>query len=139
MATIVVTAAKVGLVNPAKATVKSYIAHEALTAGLPVYIVAGTGKVGIADADDANMLQFRGITLGGAGAGQAVDVLEEGEMYGFTHTTNYDTRLYVTDVAGVIGDTAGSASMVVGRVAPMANKSITKVLHVTVDRITEVA
>lgn len=139
VANIAVTAAQIGLVNPLKAVVKSYIAAEAITAGLPIYIVAANGKAGIADGNAAGKYQFRGISLNAAAAGQAVDVVEKGEIYGFTHTTDYDTRLYVTDAVGVIGDTTGTKTMVVGRVVPLADKALTKVLMVEVDRISEVA
>ena len=85
---IVVTAAKVGIVDPLKSIVKSYIASVAIGAGEAVYIVAATGKVALAGAAASNALsQCRGIALQTVGAGQAVDVLEEGELYGFTLTT----------------------------------------------------
>ena len=106
-ANIAVVAAKVGLVDPVSAIVKSYKAEIAITAGLPVYVTA-TGGLGICDGNAAGMYQFRGISLGAAAIGQMVDVVQEGEIFGFTHTTNYDTRLYVSDTVGVISDTAGT-------------------------------
>ena len=60
MSDITVTAAKVGLVDPLKATVRSYIATETITKGQVVNILT-TGKVGVADANAAGKFQFRGI------------------------------------------------------------------------------
>lgn len=139
MTAIVVTAAQVGLVNPTKAIIKSYLAAEAITAGEAVYIVAASGSVGLADANAAGKYQCRGIALGAAAIGQAVDVCEKGELYGFTLDGNYDTRVYVGDTAGALADTAGTKTMVIGRVSPMADKDQTKVLMVEVDRISEVS
>ena len=138
MTAIVVTAAQVGLVNPLKAIVKSYIAAVAITAGEAVYILT-TGTVGLADANGAGKSQFRGIALGSAAAGQAIDVVEKGEVYGFTLDGDYDTRVYVSNDEGALADSAGTKTMVVGRVSPMADKDLTKVLMVETDRISEVA
>lgn len=130
MAAVTVTAAKVGLVDPLKAKVKSYIAGAALTAGIAVYVDPTTGTVMKADGNAAGKYQFRGITLGAAAAGQAVDVCEEGELYGFTLSGNYDTIIYVGDTAGVLDTGAGTVTIAAGRVVPLADKSKTKVLHV---------
>ena len=83
MAAVTVTAALVGLVDPLKAKVKTYIAAEAITAGQPVFVDTN-GKVQLADANAAGEYQFRGIALKTVGLGSAVDVLQEGEMYGAT-------------------------------------------------------
>lgn len=82
MAAISITAAEIGLVFPESAVVRTYIAAEALTKGQPVYYTAA-GKVGLCDTNDAGKQQFRGIALDAAAAGQAVDVVQEGEVYGF--------------------------------------------------------
>lgn len=124
---ITVTAAKVGLVDPAKAIVKSYIAYEAITKGQGVYIVAASGKAGLADANGSGTLQFRGVAISAAGAGQAVDVCEDGELYGFTLSGNYDAMVYLSNTPGAF-ETIGS--FVCGRVAPLSDKDITKVLRV---------
>jgi len=126
MTTIAVTAAQVGLVDPLKATVKSYIALEAILKGQAVYI-ATTGKVGLADENGSGTLQFRGIALCGGGIGQAIDVVEDGEVYGFTLAGDYDVLVYLSATPGAL-DTAGS--VVVGRIAPMSNAALTKVLRV---------
>ncbi len=131
MADIAVTAAKVGLVDPAKATVRSYIATETITKGQAVYITTA-GKVGVADANDAGKQQFRGIALNGGGAGQAIDVCHEGELYGFTLAGNADSLAYLSNTAGALADAAGTMTVVCGRVVCLADKDLTKVLRVFV-------
>ena len=129
MAAVTVTAALVGLIDPLKAKVKTYIAAVAITAGQPVYINS-SGKVALADANAAGCYQFRGIALKSVGAGSAVDVLQEGEMYGATLSGDYDSLVYVADAVGTLVDAAGTVTIPIGRVAPLADKDLTKVLHV---------
>ena len=133
-ADITVTAAKVGLVDPLKATVKSYIAAATITKGQAVYITTA-GKVNLADDNGSGTLQFRGIALNGGGAGQAIDVCEDGELYGFTLTAvAYDGIAYLSQTAGALYDTAVGHNIVCGRAAPMSDKDLTKVLRVFVRR-----
>ena len=129
MAAVTVTAALVGLVDPLKAKVKTYIAAEAIAAGKPVFVDTN-GKVQLADANAAGEYQFRGIALKSVGLGAAVDVLQEGEMYGATLTGDYDSLVYVADAVGTLDDGVGTVTIPVGRVAPLADKDLTKVLHV---------
>jgi hypothetical protein len=129
MADITVTAAQVGLVDPIKATVKSYIATETITKGQAVYILT-TGKVGLADANASGKKQFRGIALNGGGAGQAIDVLHDGECYGFTLAGNADAMIYLSHTAGALADAAGSTSVVAGRIVCLADSNLSKVLRV---------
>jgi len=56
MTAIVVTAAQIGLVNPLKAIVKSYLAGVAITPGEAVYIIAASGSVGLGIWWRKNML-----------------------------------------------------------------------------------
>ena len=126
MGDITVTAARVGLVDPLKAIVKSYIALEAILKGQAVYIAAATGKVGLADENGAGTLQFRGIALCGGGIGQAIDVVEDGEVYGFTLEGDYDAIIYLSATPGALATTG---SVVCGRIAPMSNAALTKVLR----------
>jgi len=135
MSAITVTAAQVAVIDPLKSIIKSYIAYETITAGAAVYIDPTTGKCGLAE-DASSFLQFRGIALNGGGAGQAIDVLEDGEVYGFTLAGNYDALVYASgSVAGGL-DTAGS--VVCGRIVPMANAERTKVLRVFVLRTAQI-
>ena len=133
---IAFTTARIGLVNPLKAKVKSYIAHEALTAGWAVYYVTASGKAGKATAAAANNLaQFRGIALQSVGAGQAVDVCEEGELYGYTITQDYDAVVYLHDTAGILSTTNGTVHVRVGRIASLTDGStLTKVLSIVTRR-----
>lgn len=134
MTAVSYTAAQIGIVDPQKSRVKSYIAGATITKGQPVYIVPSTGKVDLADANGSGTKQFRGIALNGGGAGQAIDVLEDGEVYGFSLSGNYDSLVYVADSVGTYADAAGTVTVPVGRVVPLSDGSLTKVLRVFVKR-----
>ena len=128
MGDITVTAAQIGLVDPLKSTVKSYLAYETITKGAAVYIDTTTGKVGLADENAGGMLQFRGIALNGGGANQAIDVCEDGELYGFTLAAlAYDAIVYLSANPGLLATTG---SVICARVAPLTDAAITKVLRV---------
>jgi len=133
MGAIAVTAAQVAPVKPLKCDIESYIATEAIAAGQAVYILT-TGKVGVADANSAGKEQFRGIALQSVGAGQAVDVLHKGDVYGFTLSGNADSLAYLSDTAGGLDTSAsGSKTVAAGRVVCLPDSpTFTKVLRVFV-------
>ena len=65
------------------------------------------------------------------GAGQPVDVMVRGHIAGFDFTSQaYDTTLYLSNTAGLLADAAGTVSVVVGRVLPLTDKDLNKVLYV---------
>lgn len=132
MAAVAYTAAQVSPVFPAQMEAYDYIAAETITQGQPVYINT-SGKAGVADANGASPInRFRGIALHKAYAGQAVSILVKGAVYGFTLSgLAYDAPVYVSDTVGTYDDAAGTTSLVVGKVMPLADKDITKVLYVT--------
>lgn len=133
MADLTVTAAQVAAVFPNDARIRSKIAVESLTRGDAVYYTTA-GKAGKADANVAGKQQFRGIALETVGSGQAVDVLEDGEVYGFTLSgVNHDALIYLSDTAGKLADAAGTMTVQVGRVAGLSDADITKTIRVFAD------
>lgn len=132
MADIVVTAANVSPIFPRFAKIFSFIAASTVTAGQPVYQTSA-GKVAAADANAAGLQQMRGIALCGGGAGQAIDVLKEGHVAGYTLSQAYDAQIFLSDTVGVLADAAGTMSVPVGRVVAMSDAALTKVLYVDVD------
>jgi len=131
-ADITVTAAQVGLIDPQKSIVRSYKAAVTITKGQAVYITT-SGTIGLADDDAAGRHQFRGIALGGGGAGQVIDVCEKGDLYGFTLTTvAYDGMVYLSQTAGALYDVSVGNAIVCGRAEALTNKDLTKVLRVFV-------
>lgn len=129
MADLALTAAQIAAVHPHLSEIYSVLATEALTAGQAVYFTTA-GKAGIADANVANAQQCRGIALNAAGVGEPVDVLKRGHVYGFTLSQDHDTPIFLSDTAGALADAAGTLTVPVGIVAPMADKDLTKVLYV---------
>lgn len=133
MANIALTAAQIGAVDPNKATIKSYLAGSTITKGQPM-AQATNGTVDPADASTGGAYlfeQFRGIALNAGGAGQAIDVLEDGEMYGFTVSgKNCGDLLYVSNDVGRIADAGGDETVYVGRVTALTDGSATKIVRI---------
>lgn len=133
MTDIALTAANIGLVDPEKADVKSYIAASAITKGQAVAIDT-TGKVVPADASTggAHLIQFRGIALNAAAAGAACDVCHAGELYGFTVSgLNVGAVLYLSNTAGTLADANGDINVKCGVVSVMADvPTYTKVVRI---------
>ena len=133
MTDIALTAAQIAPVDPDEAQIFDFIAAATITAGQAVYITSA-GKVNLADADGSGTLQFRGIALRGGAAGQAIPVLKRGRVYGFTvSAVAYDAALFISNTAGALGDSAGSTSINAGRVVPLSDSNLTKVVYIEAD------
>lgn len=129
MTDIVSTAAKIAPIFPQKSMIFSYIASEVLSAGNPVYLTSA-GKVAKTDAKDAVKAKFRGVALENVAAGQVVDVLTQGHVAGFdVSALDYDASLYLSDTAGALSSTSGSSTVNVGRVLPLTDNALTKVVY----------
>lgn len=127
MAAIALTAPTSRNISPVRVhqcRINPYIASVAITAGLPVYLVTATGKVAPTSSAANNALAvFLGIALNSVGPGKAVEVLEEGYADGFeVQALAFGAAVYLNDAAGVLGTTAGTVSVVVGRVVPVSDK-----------------
>jgi predicted RecA/RadA family phage recombinase len=136
MAAIALTAAQVGLVDPLNASVKSYIAGATITKG-QVVALATDGTIDPADASSGGGYLFEqvvGVALVGGGAGQAIDVVRKGEVYGFT-VSGMDSGdlVYVSNTAGSLDTAAGDVTVIVGRIAPLADKSATEVISLDIN------
>jgi len=132
MTDIVVTAAQVAMLDPIKCITRSYLAGVAITKGQAVYIYTD-GTVKLCDANGSGTYQFRGIALNTVGIGQAVEVLHEGEVGGFTVAgMNADAVVYVSNTAGALATAAGTTDIVAGRVVCLTNgPTSTKVVRIT--------
>ncbi len=133
MAAVALTAARIAMVFPRDAEVYDFVAAATITKGQAVYINSA-GKIDLADANAAGKEQFRGIALTGGGAGQAITVLKRGHVYGYTLTSAYDAVLYLSDTAGGLDTSAGTLSVICGRVIPLSDAgTYTKVLYINAD------
>lgn len=132
MADLTVTKARVAPVFPLKSEIYDLIASETISAGQAVYVTAA-GKAGVAGGAGVSPVnRFRGIALNDAGAGQAVSVLVKGAVAGFDLSgVAYDGIVYVSNTLGALGDVAGTTSLAVGKVMPLTDKDLTKILMVT--------
>ncbi len=130
MADLTATAAAVAVIFPLKAEIHTAIAGAAITAGQPVYVDTN-GKAQLGDASAAGTAALRGIALQTVGAGQAFNMCKRGHLEGMGVSGEaYDAPMYLSDTAGSLADAAGTVSLIVGVVAPMTDKDLTKVLFV---------
>jgi hypothetical protein len=108
------------------------LAAEALTNGQVAYLVAASGKYGLADANASGKEQVRGIVIDAAGANQGTTILFRGHVGGYDLSgLDYGDLVYLSDTAGGLDDAASATlTVVIGRVVPMSDKDLTKVLYV---------
>ncbi len=129
MADLALTAAQIAVAHPSSAKIFAFIAAETITAGQICYVDTA-GKLAAADANAAGEQQARVMALNGAGAGQAVDGLKEGHVYGFTISQAYDAPIFLSDTVGLLADAAGTLEVPMGIVTSLTNGStITKILY----------
>ncbi len=130
---IALTVAQIGVVDPIKSKIKSYLAGSTITKG-QVVAQATDGTIAPADASSSGGYlyeQVRGIALNGGGAGQAIDVLEDGEVYGYTVSgMNCGDLIYVSDTVGRLSTAVGTVTVYLGRVTALADKSATKIARI---------
>ena len=135
MTDIAVTAAQVGMIDPTKASVKSYQAGSTVTKGQLVAMDTD-GSVDPADANSGGGYLFEqvvGVALNGGGAGQAIDVISGGEVYGFTVSgKDSGDLIYASNTAGAVADAAGDVTVIIGRVSPLTDKAITEVIRLDI-------
>lgn len=94
--------------------------------GQSVYLDPTTGTFLPTDGTSSTKVAFRGIVIEpalGAGAGQAVGVVENGYVAGFDLTSlAYDALVYLSNTVGKLSTTAGTNSSTVGRVASLSDR-----------------
>lgn len=113
---------------------KSLVAASAITAGAPVYITSA-GKFAHADGNGSGTTQPWGVALRTVAAGVAVTAVRVGVMDGWDLTAlAFGDPVYMSDTVGRLGTTAGSTSVVIGRVVPATAVS----LGTTPDKLIEV-
>lgn len=92
-----------------------------------LYLDPTTGTVLPTTAATSGKFAFRGIAVnlpsGGASKGSPVAVVESGFVAGLDLSAlNYDALVYLSDTAGTLSSSAGTNSVVVGRVVAMTDK-----------------
>jgi hypothetical protein len=129
MALITVTAAAVAPINPSDAEIHPFIPAVALTRGQATYLNS-SGKAALGIATAAGTVKTGGIALETAGVRQGVSILKRGKCAGFTVSSlAYGALIYSSDTAGSLADAAGTSSQVVGKVVPMSDSDLTKVIY----------
>jgi hypothetical protein len=130
MGDIALVAAKVAPVFPEKAEIYDGIAGVTITAGQILYRITASGLLGLADEDaSAEASQAVGVALSGGYAGQAISWLKRGACYGFTVSAlAHNLPVSLSNTAGALLDT-GATTNVVGRIEPLSDNGLTKVIY----------
>jgi hypothetical protein len=125
MSAVAVTATKVS-VPFAHARLRNAIGGVAINGGQAVYFDTG-GLAQLANSSTATLGQFAGIAIPrmnsgyACGAGQACEILEWGEVEGFSLSgVAYGALIYLQD-DGSFGTTAGTHTVVIGKVVPTSD------------------
>lgn len=120
MSDLTITAADVALVEAIEQFTAP--AHEVITAGQPVYYVAATGKVGLADEDGAAPLnEPEGIAITGANqANITITVVKKGlvDLGDALAGMDYGATVYLSATPGKLADATAGHAVVVGEVVP---------------------
>ena len=129
MTAIALTAVQVNRVEPTRDRVGSGLLAETVTVGQVLYLNS-SGLWALGDGSATGTAQARAMALEGGGAGQAISLLFNGLVGGFTLSgMAYDARAYLSDTAGGLDTANGTVNVVLARVTAMTDSSKTKVLH----------
>ncbi|KKL89124.1 hypothetical protein LCGC14_1917830 [marine sediment metagenome] len=131
MTDLAITAANIEVIKPEDAEIVQIVVAETVTAGQPVFINSD-GQGALADANASGERQARALTLQAGVANQSISCLKQGYVEGFTLSSQaFDDPIFLSDTVGVLGDSAGTVTVPVGLVAPIAKdaSTISKVLY----------
>lgn len=110
-----VTAGKVRVVE---STIQdTQVAAEAITAGNAVRIDTATGKFTKANGSASGEARIYGVAKATVAAGEPVTAIRKGVLDGVDLSgMDWDAAVYLSDTDGTLATTAGTVSVVVGRV-----------------------
>jgi hypothetical protein len=129
------TTRELNVVFAETAEIRDFREAETLAIGDVVYL-SSTGKVAKADANAAGKQQARGIVV--KRQGTTVSVMKRGYLGGFDIAgLAYDAQVFLSDTAGKLADAAGTLPVPCGRVSCYTNDSLTKILYVNFDWVTQ--
>jgi hypothetical protein len=138
MADLTITDAQVAPVNETEYVARTYIAAADIAAGRAVYVTAA-GKVDLARANATGTTQgLVGVATHAAKAGRPVEVLMQGSLAGMgIGGVAYGAPVYLSGAtAGALADaanaTTGQFNVPVGRVLPMSDPALSKVLYIDI-------
>lgn len=131
------TTRNVNVVFAEVAEIRDFREAETLAVGDVAYVNAA-GKAGKADANVSGKEQARGIVV--KRQGTTVSIMKRGYLSGFDIAAlAYDAQVFLSDTAGKLDTAAGTLAVPCGRVSCYTNDSLTKILYVEFDWITQFA
>lgn len=136
MADLTITAASVALVKAIEEFVLP--TNEQVDAGEAVYLVAASGKLGLADGNGAAPLnEPEGIAYrSGRFSGDAVSCLKRGwlDLGSALDALDYGAPIYLSNTAGALADADPGNGVIIGEVWPaFGNTTADKLLYVNIE------
>jgi hypothetical protein len=131
MTDLAITVANISVIKPEDAEIVQVVVAETVTPGQPLFFDSN-GKGQLADANASGERQARCLTLEAALTNQSISCLKRGFVEGFTLTDqSFDDPIFLSDTVGVLADSAGTVTVPVGLVGPIAKDSstISKILY----------
>ena len=134
---IALVAAEIGVIDPLKSKIKTFIAGATITKGQAVALAADKFvDPADASADDLLAQGWVGTALNGGAVGQAIDVAEDAEMEGFTVSSlTAGDWIYLSDTAGAYSTVTGTIKVFCGKVVPMADGTLVARIQAPYNRL----
>jgi hypothetical protein len=128
---------QVAAVTETKPHMRFWRVSENFAQGDAGYLDTATGLVTRTDLDTAGMhARFVGIALGPISANEAGSFIWDGSIGGFDLSAlAYGASVFMSVNPGALADTDGASGGPVGRVLPLSDKDLTKVLYIKADLI----
>ncbi|MDD2921785.1 MAG: hypothetical protein PHQ36_05810 [Anaerolineales bacterium] len=121
------------------AVIRDFKEAEPLAVGDSVYINAA-GKAGLTNSDGVAPAKAQGRGIVVKRQGSTVSVMKSGYLGGYDLSgLAYDAQLFLSATPGKLADAEGTISVPCGRVSCLTNESLTKVMYVNFDWITQFA
>jgi len=101
------------------------IAAEAIDAGEAVRYDTSTGKFTGANGSSAAEARIYGLAKSTVAAGMPLTAIRKGVVDGWDVSAKaYDLAIYLSDTDGTLADSAGTVSVIVGRVIPANSQTL---------------
>jgi hypothetical protein len=103
--------------------ITAIVGASGFVAGYSYYLDPTTGTFLPTSTLTSGLYQFRGLALETGGKGQGLDILQEGYVGGYDLSAlNYDALVYLSDTVGQLSSTAGTNTVIVGRVCAVSDR-----------------
>lgn len=131
MADIVLNTTRMSLVTETKPHERFYKANANIEKGQPCYLMSNGFIAPTSAAALGTLGTFVGIAMGPASANEAVSLLWDGSLSGFSiDALAFGAKVYLSDTPGMLSDAPGTINKAVGAILPLSDLPRTRVLYI---------